>query len=179
MYCQRCQNDLPDGAEACPVCGAVTRRGAMKHNRPQKRCVFTLDMLSMLTALIHALIWGTGSHYLGRAVDNMFWERQLRYELHPALIAVDIVFAVLFIAIPVFSAIMRYNLMRMRRIGRVYLTVTLVLSLLWGILYPLMTYAATGIPSPIMGFCIGQAVVYAALAATPATVVFTSDKFTN
>jgi hypothetical protein len=151
----------------------------MKRNRPQKRCVFALDILSMVMALVHALILVSGSHYLNRAAADMFWERQLRYELHPALMAVDIVFAILLIAIPAFSAIMRYNLMRMRGIGRVYLIVTLALALLWGILYPLMTYAVTGIPSPLMGFCIGQAVVYAALAATPAVVIFTSDTFTN
>lgn len=130
----------------------------------------------MLTTLIHALMWGTGSHYLNRAVDNMFRERWLRYELHPVLIAVDILFAFLFIFIPVFSAMMRYNLMRERRSGLVFLTVTLALSFLSGILYPVLTQAATGIPSSLIGFCVAQAVLYGALSAVSAIMIYRSDK---
>ena len=54
---------------------------------------------------------------------------------------------------------------------------SLLLTLAWGILYPLLTQAATGIISPYMTFCIIQAVVYAVLVSVPAVVIFRSDQF--
>ena len=176
MYCTRCQNELPDGVETCPVCGMMTRRGLHNQNKPLKTCIRAVDGLSLFMTIIHAIVWATGSHYLDRAIENMLGERWLRYELHPALIWVDILFAILFVSIPVFSAMMRYSLMRERRVGLIYLSVTLAVALFSGVLYPILTQAATGIPSSLLGFCIIQAVVYGVLVAVPAVMLYRSDK---
>ena len=168
MYCKKCGRDLPDKTEICPVCGTPTRRGLKKKlNSPTKILIRVLDMLSTLTSLVHALLWITASHYVRGTANGLFYERQVQYWIYPALKWVDILFVLLFFAIPVFSVLMRYNLMRDRRIGRLFLCISVGLSLLWGILYPLVIRSCTGIASPVMTFCWIQAAVYAALAAYP------------
>ena len=177
MYCQKCGYDLPDNTDVCPVCGTLTRRAVLVRHKPMKLCIRWVDILSMLMTAVFALFWGTGSHYIQKHTTDIFTERGLRYDLHPGLLTVDILFAVLLVSVVVFSVMTRYSLMRERRIGLILLPITLLLTLAWGILYPLLTQAATGIISPYMTFCIIQAVVYAVLVLAPAVVIFRSDQF--
>ena len=177
MYCRRCQYDLPDGTEVCPVCSTPTPRGARKRNATLKWFIRFLDILTMLSGLIHALMWGSGSHFVHETTYGFLVDRQLQYDIHPGLLAVDILFAVLFLAIPIFSAMMRFQLMRERRIGRVFLVITLAVTLLWGLLYPLLICAVTGVLSSLMWVALVQSIVYAVLAAVPSVILLKSDKF--
>jgi hypothetical protein len=136
-----------------------------------------LDILSMIMTLIHAFLWATASHFVRGTANGLIYERQVQYWIYPALKWIDVIFVLLLIAIPVFSVLMRYNLMRDRRIGLLFLGITVGLSFLWGIQYPLVIQYNTGISSPIMIFCWLQAAVYAALAAYPAIHLFRSDEF--
>ena len=176
MYCRKCQYDLPDTTEVCPVCGTPTRRHARKQNLSLKWLVYILDMITMLSGLLHALLWATASHYVTETTHGLWLDREYQYQLHPALVPVDIIFAILFFSIPVFSVLMRYQLMRMRSLGRIFLIITLAVTILWGILYPLLVSAVTGMISPLMGLVLVQAAVYVGLTTVPTVILMKSDK---
>ena len=176
MYCRKCQYDLPDTTEVCPVCGTPTRRHARKQNLSLKRLVIFLDAITMASGLVHILLWATASHYVTDASRGLLLARQYQYQLYPDLATVDLIFAVLFLAIPIFSALMRYQLMRMRCKGRIFLVITLAATILWGILYPLLINAVTGMRSPLVWLVLIQSTVYAGLAIVPTIILLKSDK---
>lgn len=176
MYCRKCGRDIPDNLDTCPVCGVPTRQGLKKlRNTPTKIMIRFLDILSMIMTLIHAFLWATASHFVRGTANGLLYERQVQYWIYPTLKWIDGIFALLLIAIPAFSVLMRYNLMRERQVGRIFLGITVGLSLLWGIQYPLVIHYVTGIASPVMGFCWIQALVYAALAAYPTIHLLRSE----
>ena len=177
MYCRKCQRDLPDELDACPVCGTPTRSAVRKKRASfAKKCILAMDLLSFLTGVIHAFLLATASHYVRQSANGLLYERLLQYELHPALRLVDTVFTVLLIGMFVCAVAMRYHLMRERRLGLVFLGITVGIALLWGIQYPLTVRLVTGIPSRIMGFSLIQTGVFAALAAFPTVYLFRSDE---
>ena len=177
MYCIKCQYDIPDGVGVCPVCNTPTRRTIRKHNASLKFFIRFLDILTMIAGLLHVFILVTASHYVKATTSGLFLDREYLYFAHPSLVYVDLLFAVLYLAIPTFSAIMRYKLMRERRIGKLFLVIALSVTLLWGILYPLAISAVTGTVPYMMRFALIQAGIYAVLAAVPAAILLKSDKF--
>lgn len=176
MFCRRCQYDLPDGTEVCPVCGTMTRRKARRRNAPLKFLIRYLDILTMLSLLLHAFVWATGAHFVIDGSIGLIDARKYLYLAHKGLSAVDLAFAALIVANIVFSVVMRYKLMREYRIGKLFLIVSLTLCLLWGILYPLAICAMTGALSTMMGLAYVQAAVYAVLAIVPAVILLKSDQ---
>ena len=176
MYCRRCNRDIPDGVDVCPVCGNATRAATRKWFRsPLQKCIRIVDALSFFTCVIHAFILATASHYVRETKYGILYDRLLQYELHPALRWVDILFTLLLVAAFICAVIMRYHLTHGRRAGLVFLGITVGLALLWGIQYPLMVKLATGIPSRIMVFSLIQAGIYAAAVAFPTVYLFRSE----
>ena len=177
MNCWKCDYELPDSTDVCPVCGSPTRSHVRKVTKTVKRLVFSMDVLTMLCGVIHIFIWATASHYIRGTVHGLLWDRQLQYEMNPKLLAVDVIFAILFLAIPALSAIMRYQLFRFRKSGKIFLAISFSLTLLWGILYPLSVQAVNGVSSPLWTVVIIQSVAYAALGIMPAVLLLRSDEF--
>lgn len=178
MYCRKCGRDLPDDVDVCPVCGTLTRKAVRKkRGSPIKRCIIAVDFLTFLTGVIHAFLLATASHYVRSSQNGLLYDRLVQYSLHPMLRLVDSVFTLLLIAMFICAVIMRYQLMREKKLGLVFLGITVGLALLWGIQYPLLVQLATGIPSRIMGFVWIQTGVFAAAVAYPAVRLFRSDDF--
>ena len=176
MYCSRCQNEIPDGTTECPVCGSITRRGFRKRHAALKFFIRFLDTLTMLAGVLHVFMLGTASHFVNQTTYGLYIEREIEYFLYPGLKAVDVIFAVLLIAIPVFSVMMRYKLMREQRIGRLFLAIALAVTTLWGIAYPMAIYAVTGIISTMLWFSVCQTIIYVLLAAGPTIVIMKSSR---
>ena len=99
MFCRRCQYDLPDGTEVCPVCGTMTRRKARRRNAPLKFLIRYLDILTMLSLLLHAFVWATGAHFVIDGSIGLIDARKYLYLAHKGLSAVDLAFAALISAL--------------------------------------------------------------------------------
>lgn len=177
MYCRKCQYEIPDNVDICPVCGLPTRRAVRKHNAPLKFLIRFLDIITMLSGLLHMLVLVTASHYIKSSEAGLLLHREYLLYFYPSLLYVDLIFAALYLAIPTLSVMMRYKLMRERRVGKLFLVLALSVTLLWGIAYPLVISAITGVAPYMMRFTLIQAGVYAALAAVPAAILLKSDKF--
>lgn len=177
MTCKRCQNMLPDNADACPVCGTSTGRSIRKKQRPMKYLILCFDFLALVMNLINAAVWVTAGHSNLHLHANLWYARQVQYQLRPELLVLDIIFAVFLIAIPVVSTMARFHLMKKRRSGVILMLVTHVALLAWSILYPALIHAITGVSSSLLGFLVGQVCVYFLFAGVSSVVILKSDSF--
>ena len=177
MICRKCQNEIPDGTRICPVCGMRMVHKVSWKIRLLRHSILATDILATAMILINAYLLVTAAHYAVDLSNGLWFVQQGMYYLYPSLRTVDIAFGILLVAFSVSSVMARYWMNQARRSGFVLMIITHICLLAWGVGYPLVTYAITGIISPLFTFCLIQNVLFAMLSAIITVYLGRSGRF--
>ena len=177
MICRKCQNELPAGTHICPVCGMRMAPKVSWRIRLLRHSILATDILAIAMILINAYLLVTAAHYAVDLSHGLWYVQQGMYYLYPSLRIVDIAFGIFLMVFSVLSVMARYRMNQARRRGFVLMIVTHVCLLAWGVGYPLVTYAITGIISPLLTFCLIQNLLFAIVSAIITVYLGRSGRF--
>ena len=175
--CRRCRNVFPDNTEECPVCGTVNKALFNKNVAPIKFLIYSADLLVLLMNFVTLIICVTCSHYCYVYEYGLFAARRAYWEVYPLLIPIDIGCILCTVAIPLVSVVARKKMMRRQRAG-VKITICLYAALfLLNVLYPIATFLATEILTPILFVLLATVTVFFIIAVIISILLLSNDGF--
>ena len=150
FQCRRCGNEFPDDIEECPVCGTVNRKMHNKQTRSARILMYLADLSIIAMSFFSTMNALMCSHYCIEYEYGLFIARQVYWHEYPALVFIDIFFMVCFVSTSLLSLIAWFKTNRREKSG-VKMTICLYVALLLlNIMYPIATYLATSIVTPIL-----------------------------
>ena len=173
--CPRCNQILPDDTEVCPICGTKNKRIFNKKTRFVKFLIHSFDALIIIMSLVNLGILLTCSHYC-LVYDYGIFAIHIAYcTEYPLLILIETVFLIALIAFPILSVVARKKMMRRRKAG-VYMMIALSAGLLlWTVAFPICTFLATFIISPVLPLVGAQIVIFNIIAVTLSVLILTNE----
>lgn len=148
--CKRCRNEFPDDIEVCPVCGTINRKIHSKKTRSARILMYLADLSIIAMSLFSTMNAVMCSHYCLEYEYGIFIAREIYWHEYPALMFIDIFFMICFVSTSLLSLI-AWSKTKHRQKSGVKMTICLYVALLLlNIMYPIATYLATSIVTPIL-----------------------------
>ncbi len=177
VVCRKCFTSLPDGVNACPVCGLSRANISKRTGRISKTLLYVLNILSFLVLFFDFIINITAGYYSTDYTNGILLAKLYAYNYCPALEVVDIIFYALYLISFALVDVAMHDLSKMRYRGLISLAIGNCACLFVTLSYPLLIYVLSGLMTPMIYATISISVIYTLLASVITIRTFKLNTF--